>query len=253
MEVAFYGLSNNATDNQNIYYAVLYVEDSVGNNLILTVRLIVDPTSGGNAGIPFNAEFDCQTHSMLLTYQDNALIYPSYDNVESKDYAEAYIIQNNAVLRKTLPSINDSSEGVTWDYSVNYGLYGEDGVVNITGVDGDDGVRIPNIYKGSENEEQFLPEISYTEATGLLYKHFFSDNQLSINKDSHFLELLGDEGTISTELIPSGSFVGDIFNINCEGEYDYQNIDLQYKIPDPFFNFDYYNNSLKDIDAPSNI
>ena len=244
MEVAFYGLSNNSINNQNVYYAILYVEDSVGNKLELSVRLIVDPTSGGNAGIPFNVEYDCQTHSMLLSYQDNAIIYPSFNNSNNKSIDEAYIIQNNIVFTNVLPP-----DGEKWDNSVNYSFYGEDGMVNITGENGSTAFPIPNIYLGSEGET--FPKLSYTEREGLTYAHYFSDNQMSVNANSNLLEVENDEATISTCLAPNGSFSGNLFNINCDSDQDYENIDLQYKIPDSFINFNYYNNSIKNINDTS--
>ena len=84
MQVTFYGLAND-TDSFNVYYAVLYVEDELQNVLQYTIRLEVSNSTSDTLAVPFTAEFDCKTHSVILSYQDSGILSPGInigDNIQ---------------------------------------------------------------------------------------------------------------------------------------------------------------------------
>ena len=97
MKVTFYGLSNETSAYRNQYYAILLVEDSLGHSLSFTVHIIVDPNSMETVEIPFYAEYDCNTHSVSLSYQANAFVKPSIILNSGDSEALAYVA-NNALV-----------------------------------------------------------------------------------------------------------------------------------------------------------
>ena len=107
MSVTFYGLSNEVALYRNHYYAILLVEDSLGQSLSFSVHLIVDPESSSTVNVPFYAEYDCNTHSVSLSYQSNSFVKPSIILTPGDKEALAYVETND--LLSTL-----------WDQSLSY-------------------------------------------------------------------------------------------------------------------------------------
>lgn len=125
IDVNFYGLANDTTQS-NLYYAVLYIEDSLNNVIQYTIKLeIVSSNSkeGTNALlVPFTAEYDCTTHSTILKYEDNGIMKPSY-NVDQGGMLPS---AEQAFMEK-----NSEVTSIGWDDSITY----ENECVNIVGVD----------------------------------------------------------------------------------------------------------------------
>lgn len=94
MTVTFYGLSNESFKYKNQYYAILLVEDSLGQSLSFSIHIIVDPNSITTVSIPFFAEYDCNTHSVALSYQSNSFVKPSIIIHDGDAEALAYVSNN---------------------------------------------------------------------------------------------------------------------------------------------------------------
>jgi len=89
MNVTFYGLSNEP--EHNIYKAVLYVTDNLNNKLTSEVTIeIAEATTSFSTD--FKAEFDCSTHSMLLTNQ-----FDPQDDTEYSIYRREYQLYRKTV------------------------------------------------------------------------------------------------------------------------------------------------------------
>ena len=77
IDVTFFGLGNE-TNNTKSYYAVLFVTDDQNNTLRYVIKLNVGQVLQRTTALPFTAEFDCQTHSVLLNYEDAGIVSPTY-------------------------------------------------------------------------------------------------------------------------------------------------------------------------------
>ena len=77
IDVTFFGLGNE-TNNTKSYYAVLFVTDDHNNTLRYVIKLNVGQVLQRTTALPFTAEFDCQTHSVLLNYEDAGIVSPTY-------------------------------------------------------------------------------------------------------------------------------------------------------------------------------
>lgn len=97
MSVTFYGLSNESAEHKNHYYAILLVEDELGHSLSFSMHIVVDPNSVATVSIPFFAEYDCDTHSVELSYQANSFVKPSILLNEGDSEVLAYV-SNNELL-----------------------------------------------------------------------------------------------------------------------------------------------------------
>ena len=79
IENTFYGLTNNS-NAVKMYYVVLFVSDERGYLLKYVIQLKVAPTKAQPLPIPFLATTDCDTHSVLLEYQNVLDVYPGFVN-----------------------------------------------------------------------------------------------------------------------------------------------------------------------------
>ena len=204
MEVTFYGLAND-TDKDNTYYAILYVEDELNNTLQYTIKIVVEKASPEQLLIPFNTSFDCATHSVILDYQDNGEIAPSY-RIGHKE--QAYVEDNATVVG-------------LWDGGINYITDG----MNITGynsmtdpeIDYNQGTTI------KKDDIHYNPK-SKSTMYGVNYNSFFPNDSLSISKetedyDDAVTRLNSDEkGTFyfDTEVSLDDNFCGRILSVNVE-------------------------------------
>lgn len=82
ISTTFYGLDGptppdvaNGVAVPNIYYAVLVIEDELGNSLTLAIKLSVE-INPQTLPIEFSGEFDCRSHAVVLKIQDYG--YPKF-------------------------------------------------------------------------------------------------------------------------------------------------------------------------------
>lgn len=190
MEVSFYGLSNE-TDN-NVYYAILYVEDELKQTLTFTIKMIVDPTGVSSLNLPFHATYECQTHSVVLEYDDNGQILPSVDT--ENNVAIGYIEEN-------------STDIVKWDKSVYY----KEGKVHVSGADQNNDTQTVDIYVTKEQEKE---NISLTEEIGLSYSHYYPSDETEVASDSHLIELEGEGISLNTNIKLDDNYCGDFFTVD---------------------------------------
>ena len=111
IDVTFFGLGNE-TRGTKAYYAVLFVTDDQNNTLRYIIKLNIGQVLQSTAALPFTAEFDCQTHSVLLNYEDAGIVSPVY---LQNDYYQVY------------DSNNESSDS-PWDGGLLY----DDGKMYVT-------------------------------------------------------------------------------------------------------------------------
>ena len=233
MAVDFYGLSNDAENLGNVYYAILFVEDSIGHSLSFTVRLIVDYRTSRSYGIPFYAEYDCATHSIILSYQQQSYIKPGY-NIAGSDYIQAYV------------STNERLAGI-WDNSVSYtktarhsdrslledltsSLDPNVDWVNITGRQGKSNDEITDIVKNKTYQ-------STTEINGLDYGHYFERTAYVQGRNDGFLTLLdpdtNNQGEFSTQIRfkLDDNYAAPITTMQVAYQNDSAHMQLQFAIP----------------------
>lgn len=135
IDVTFFGLGNE-TRGIKAYYAVLFVTDDQNNTLRYIIKLNIGQVLQSTAVLPFTAEFDCQTHSVLLNYEDAGIVSPVYlkdyhyqvydSNNESSDSPwDGGLLYDDDKMYVTAP-YNNLNRLV--DYSAGSLLQGADGV-----------------------------------------------------------------------------------------------------------------------------
>ena len=135
IDVTFFGLGNE-TRGTKAYYAVLFVTDDQNNTLRYIIKLNIGQVLQSTAVLPFTAEFDCQTHSVLLNYEDAGIVSPVYlknyhyqvydSNNESSDSPwDGGLLYDDDKMYVTAP-YNNLNRLV--DYSAGSLLQGADGV-----------------------------------------------------------------------------------------------------------------------------
>lgn len=135
MEVTFYGLNNEISHNK--YKAILYVTDDAGNELTAGYEFQVAAAESSST-ISFNAEPDCTTHSILLSYTDSSGEEEGGYSIYRREY-QAYrqkvgsllplitIVQKEwepVALRTTLSSLRDFN--IKSGHSYQYVIYAAD-------------------------------------------------------------------------------------------------------------------------------
>lgn len=78
----------------NVYYAVLVVEDELGNSLALAIKLAVE-ISPQILPMEFSGEFDCRSHAVVLKIQDYG--YPKFSQTLSSTDAVNVLTADNGV------------------------------------------------------------------------------------------------------------------------------------------------------------
>lgn len=206
MQVSFYGLSNNSINNSNRYTAELHVIDNIGNTLVYSCNLIVDPTAPETVDILFNANFDCDTHSVILSYQDSVYVLPTQKVIqpgqtEAMDVAlrpnnETYYISSivSSDVDENVMVINDTNEGESYALGVATTNY-NDPVSN----------KVP-LYNIATSDNYGLSSIVQS---GIQYAHYFLNSQLN----SEEIEVTGTEQLIkfSDDDVDSGYFEAEVF------------------------------------------
>lgn len=221
MKVTFYGLSNELENNANRYFAVLYVTDSLGNNLSFTMQLIVDAASLSSANIKFSAEFDCSTQSILLNYQDNVYVAPSVD-VTSLHTTYRYDSENSVAL---------AVSNMTWDDS----YYTADGLLNIQDVGNIYDIPLENIYTTNIKERSGLSE---SVINGLSYSHYFLAGEQTTEPEIQNLIVEDNSAYFETEVILNDNYCGQIMELQLEGMVDGSAVKIQLGLPDNFIEVD---------------
>ena len=98
MKVAFYGLMEKQT-----YYAVLIVEDQLGNSLMSCAEIYADFTSE-DLELNFKAQYDCNIHGVVLSVQDMGYILPYKD--DSTNIVTAYTPTDGSMTYRNLQNSN---------------------------------------------------------------------------------------------------------------------------------------------------
>lgn len=99
LKVTFYGLSNETPDN--VYKAVLYVTDDLKNTL--SAEMDLETAEGTTTfSTDFKAEFDCTTHSIILTnvFEENDTEYSIYRR-ELQKYSRIKRLDNGLIRVET--------------------------------------------------------------------------------------------------------------------------------------------------------
>lgn len=78
----------------NVYYAMLNIEDELGNSLILAIKLYVE-ISPQTLPMEFSGEFDCRSHAVVLKIQDYG--YPKFSQTLSSTDAVSVLAADNGV------------------------------------------------------------------------------------------------------------------------------------------------------------
>lgn len=196
MEVIFYGLNNEAG---NIYYAILLVEDELGNSLSFCVQLTVQESEEIEvAEIPFSAEYDCATRSVKVVYENYGLVKPVYFTKNGQQQIIANIYDKENV-------------GESWDNSVYYGINFDDNMY-ISGANKKTEVPLFNIDNGYSG-------FSETNKKGIIYNNFFSKDQESILEEDQKLKINSDNQFLfTTSIKPFNDFRGNLLELNLEKE-----------------------------------
>lgn len=200
IKVTFYGLSNEAVDNNNKYFVTLYVVDDIGNELTAKFELIV-VSAGETSGIYFSAQFDCSTHSMILSYQNNALVVPV---IEEDD--------------KIKPYVDDS-------------YYAENGSLNI--IDGKNAYDTPlmNIYEqyGSDGQSGLSQSVIH----GINYSNYFFRDQTEVLPGEQELTLQENSAYFETEVVLDDNYCGKFLSLELTASNN-SYATLEFNIPDNF-------------------
>ena len=98
MKVAFYGLME-----KQIYYAVLIVEDQLGNSLMSCAEIYADFTSE-DLDLNFKAQYDCNIHGVVLSVQDMGYILPYKDDFAN--VVAAYTPMDGSMTYRNLQNSN---------------------------------------------------------------------------------------------------------------------------------------------------
>lgn len=193
MTVTFYGLSNESLKYKNQYYAILLVEDSLGQSLSFSIHIVVDPDSVTTISIPFYAEYDCNTHAVALSYQSNSFVKPSIIVHEGDPEALAYVSTNElladswdqSLIYSTLPQWSSYKAKLTERADIDW--------MNITGADASTSNEVFNWLQ----QQNYL---SNTELLGVKYQYYFERRAQTQDATTHFLSTLEQEGN------PNGEF-----------------------------------------------
>ncbi len=101
ISTTFYGLDGptppdvaNGVAVPNIYYAVLVVEDELGNSLTLAIKLSVE-INPQILPIEFSGEFDCRSHAVVLKIQDYG--YPKFSRTIGSTNVVTVLAAGNGV------------------------------------------------------------------------------------------------------------------------------------------------------------
>lgn len=200
---SFYGLSND-TKKDVTYYAILYIEDSLGTVSCAVVKISVAAASGTPLQMPFSAEFDCRTQSVLLSYQNYSFVPPSY----------LYDVSR-------MGSYSDG--GAFWDGGLVYNS-ASGGELAIVDKNGNDKVIVDSPYGSTldgSDRVLYSSYVSYATSQGCSYSHAFpkDESYSDISDGSAALRLDGDDdGTfhLRTEVSLDDDFCGDVLTVNLE-------------------------------------
>lgn len=199
IETTFFGLSGDA-DTPKAYYAVLYVTDTANDVLRYVIKLSVGVDVKSNLVLPFSATFDCQTHSVLLSYHDIFHVLPTYK--DGYDYV-VYDASNQG----------DSSP---WDGGISY--FGDS--MNITGKYGEL-ARTVDYSRGSTigHADGVTPVQSDAIAYGVPYAAVFSQPGVSTSSlgDSNALFVDGESIYFATEVSLGDDYCGEFLSFYFEG------------------------------------
>jgi len=216
----FYGLNNE--EGKNIYFATLYVEDSLNNSLSLTIKINVDTTTA-EIGVPFVAEYDCDTQSVILFYDDVPFVKPT---VTGPIYSEVYIAEHQSDI--------EAKTSAKWDNSIIY----SNNSLNIKGNNASFGAEWgdnnlseyteleSSLILRSANAQETYKDESYSVNNGVQYKHFFSEDGLEVENDQNLLKLYStdpegisqtDEFTFKTDLVLDNNYCGQILRLEMDG------------------------------------
>lgn len=193
MTVTFYGLSNESLKYKNQYYAILLVEDSLGQSLSFSIHIVVDPDSVTTISIPFYAEYDCNTHAVALSYQSNSFVKPSIIVHEGDPEALAYVSTNElladswdqSLIYSPLPQWSAYKEKLTERADIDW--------MNVTGANASTSNEVFNWLQ----QQNYL---SNTELLGVKYQYYFERRAQTQDATTHFLSTLEQEGN------PNGEF-----------------------------------------------
>ena len=110
ISTTFYGLDGptppdvaNGIAVPNTYYAVLVVEDELGNSLTLAIKLSVE-INPQTLPVGFSGEFDCRSHAVVLKIQDYG--YPKFSQTIGSTNVVSVLAAGNGVnyqISKTKP------------------------------------------------------------------------------------------------------------------------------------------------------
>lgn len=225
MKVSFYGLTNETIDYANRYYAILYVEDTLGITSQFAMQIRVDPESYSSLYIPFTATYECDMHAVKLNYSDNSIIYPS---VDYGIYAAAYDADNIQFLKDNL----------VWDNSISY----DDDSLFVSGPNGSKDGVIPNLYT---TNELLRSGLSYTEIQGVNYAHYFKQDEYLTDESQQYLTINENECSFESVIELDDDYCGDILELKFTNfEIDCEYASLILRIPDNFNNTGHTVNDL---------
>lgn len=218
ISTTFYGLDGpppsdvaNGVAVPNIYYAVLVVEDELGNSLTLAIKLAVE-INPQTLPMEFSGEFDCRSHAVVLKIQDYG--YPKFSQTLSSTDAVSVLAADNGV-----------------NYQINKDKP-EESVVAVTGANGSlkaaDQVIIPT--------------------AGAQLKHFFAKGTESTTVSRKLAT--NAEGNIEwhTKIKLDANFCGEILNYSVDigdslGNTDKLNILLE--LPNNFTSSEHIYSNLE--------
>lgn len=230
MTVTFYGLSNESLKYKNQYYAILLVEDSLGQSLSFSIHIVVDPDSVTTINIPFYAEYDCNTHAVALSYQSNSFVKPSIIVHEGDPEALAYVNTNalladswdQSLIYSTLPQWSDYKAKLTERADIDW--------MNITGADASTSNEVFNWVQ----QQNYL---SNTELLGVKYQYYFERRAQTQDATTHFLSTLEQEGnpngefSLQTEVKLPDNFCANIIEVAVDYGDKVHQLHIQLNMP----------------------
>lgn len=229
IDVTFYGLGNE-TRGTKAYYAVLFVTDDQNNTLRYIIKLNVGQALQSTAALPFTAEFDCQTHSVLLNYEDAGIVSPVY--LVNKGETNEYRVYDNS---------NKSSDS-PWDGGLLY----DDGKMYVTALHNNFN-RLVDYSAGSllKNTDGFDLEHSKSIYYGVPYAVSTPRGVDTVPFDHGAILHLNDKDSgqfyFDTEIKLDDNYCGEILAVDVESAANASEVNpvvnLEEDKPDHFDNY----------------
>ena len=214
LKVSFYGLSNDRQNEAVVYYITLFIEDEVGFLLEKQIEVNVTAYSVQSARWNFEAEYDCNTNSVLLRAEATTYVMPSKEENGSTE-GEVYYITNGKGVQYLSGALRLEDEIFSSDHAPYFDPYTLD-------------------YIGNNVPGKPSTSLSDVVTDGIKYSHYFLSKTATKSEADKTLKLADANGnfTVQTKFTLNDNYCGDFLTINVG------NMSLILTIPDNFIDTD---------------